>query len=129
MGCYRKGGLLSIGVSVNGKAKRLPPVGPDCSRLPSGERTTLGVRGGVSREIADFGATTPELIRMTKWLQARGVESVAVESSGVYRIAPHEVLEAAGSEILLVDTRHCPACTKKPLTRPKASRGLVLFDV
>ena len=54
------------------------------------------VSGGMSREVADFGATTPELIRMTKWLQACGVESVAMESTGVYWIAPHEVLEAAG---------------------------------
>lgn len=69
------------------------------------------VAGGVSREVADFGATIPELIRMTKWLQACGVESVAMESTGVYWIVPHEVLEAAGLEILfcwiqtLVDTR------------------------
>jgi transposase len=60
---------------------------------------------GVVREIADFGATTPELIRMRKWLEDRRVESVAMESTGVYWIAPHEVLEAAGMEILLVDTR------------------------
>src|SRR5215831_1303806 len=63
------------------------------------------VAGSISREVADFGATTPELIRMTKWLQACGVESVAMESTGVYWIAPHEVLEAAGLEVLLVDTR------------------------
>ena len=42
---------------------------------------------------------------MAKWLQHRNVESVAMESTGVYWIAPHEVLEAAGLEILLVDTR------------------------
>jgi transposase len=42
---------------------------------------------------------------MGKWLKDRGVESVAMESTGVYWIAPHEVLEAAGFEILLVDTR------------------------
>ena len=57
------------------------------------------------REIADFGATTPELIRMAKWLKERHVESVAMESTGVYWIAPHEVLEGAGFEVLLVDTR------------------------
>jgi transposase len=61
--------------------------------------------GGNGREVADFGATTPELIRMANWLQERGVESVAMESTGVYWIAPHEVLEATGLEILLVDTR------------------------
>ena len=42
---------------------------------------------------------------MAKWLQACGVKSVAMESTGVYWIAPHEVLEAAGLEVLLVDTR------------------------
>jgi transposase len=57
------------------------------------------------REITDFGATTPELIRMAEWLKQRRVESVAMESTGVYWIAPHEVLEAHGLEVLLVDTR------------------------
>jgi transposase len=42
---------------------------------------------------------------MANWLKERKVESVAMESTGVYWIAPHEVLEAAGLEILLVDTR------------------------
>jgi transposase len=60
---------------------------------------------GSGREIADFGATTPELMRLVEWLQARQVESVAMESTGVYWIAPHEVLEAQGLEVLLVDTR------------------------
>jgi transposase len=60
---------------------------------------------GGGREIADFGATTPELIRMAEWLKARQVKLVAMESTGVYWIAPHEVLEAHGLEVLLVDTR------------------------
>jgi len=60
---------------------------------------------GKAREVADFGATTPELIGMAEWLKARQVESVAMESTGVYWIAPHEILEAQGLEVLLVDTR------------------------
>ena len=60
---------------------------------------------GSGREVADFGATTWELIRMAKWLNARKVESVAMESTGVYWIAPHEVWEAEGLEVMLVDTR------------------------
>jgi transposase len=63
---------------------------------------TLDGRG---REIASFGATTPELLRLAEWLKARQVESVAMESTGVYWIAPHEVLEGHGLEVLLVDTR------------------------
>jgi len=57
------------------------------------------------REVASFGATTAELLRMAEWLKARQVESVAMESTGVYWIAPHEVLEAQGLQLLLVDTR------------------------
>lgn len=60
---------------------------------------------GSGREIASFGATTLELIRMAEWLKARHVESVAMESTGVYWIAPHEVLEGQGLQVQLVDTR------------------------
>src|ERR1700730_7035267 len=60
---------------------------------------------GSGREIASFGATTPELIDLAKWLKERQVESVAMESTGVYWIAPHEVLEGQGLQLLLVDTR------------------------
>ena len=60
---------------------------------------------GRRREIASFGATTPELLRMAEWLQARQVESVAMESTGIYWIPPHELLEAQGLQVLLVDTR------------------------
>jgi transposase len=60
---------------------------------------------GSGREVANFGATTPELIRMAQWLKERNIESVAMESTGVYWIAPHEVLEAESLEVVLVDTR------------------------
>jgi len=60
---------------------------------------------GNGREICDFGGTTSELIRMAEWLQARHVESIAMESTGVYWIAPHEILEAHGMKVLLADTR------------------------
>jgi len=62
-------------------------------------------RDGSGREIASFGATTAELLRLAEWLKARQVESVAMESTGVYWIAPHEVLEAQALQVLLVDTR------------------------
>ena len=59
---------------------------------------------GSGREVADFGATTAELVRMAEWLKERKIESVAMESTGIYWIAPHEVLEKY-CEVLLVDTR------------------------
>jgi transposase len=62
-------------------------------------------REGEGREVEVFGATTGELERMAGWLLERGVESVALESTGVYWIPVHEVLEGQGLEVLLVDAR------------------------
>ena len=62
-------------------------------------------RDGAGRETAVFGATTPELEKMVSWLKERKVESVAMEGTGVYWIAPHELLERHGLEVVLVNTR------------------------
>lgn len=60
---------------------------------------------GSRREVEEFGATTPELERLARWLQERNVASLAMESTGVYWIPPHEILERQGLEVLLVCTR------------------------
>lgn len=60
---------------------------------------------GSGREVEEFGALTPELERLAKWLKERNVESVAMESTGVYWIAPYELLERHGLEVVLVSTR------------------------
>src|SRR5260370_32198694 len=60
---------------------------------------------GQGREVQEFGATTPELEKMTAWLKERKVISVAMESTGVYWIPPQEVLERHGLEVVLVDAR------------------------
>lgn len=73
-------------------------------------------RDGVGREEERFGATTPELERMAAWLRERNVESVAMESTGVYWIAPHEVLESHGFEVLLVSTREVASVPGRPKT-------------
>jgi len=60
---------------------------------------------GTGREVEQFGATTPELEKLAQWLKHRSVESIAMESTGVYWIPPHEVLERHGFEVVLVSTR------------------------
>jgi transposase len=86
----------------------LPVVRADAAGIDIGSErhwVCASTEDGKEREIADFGATTGELMRLTEWLKARKVRSVAMESTGVYWIAPHEVMEAQGLEVLLVDTR------------------------
>jgi transposase len=55
--------------------------------------------------VRQFGTTTPELQALADWLEALGVESVAMESTGVYWIPLFELLEARGIEVVLVNVR------------------------
>jgi transposase len=58
-----------------------------------------------SYEIVAFGTTTKELYRLLKWLQERGVVSVAMESTSVYWIPLTDLLESNSIEVVLVDSR------------------------
>jgi transposase len=90
------------------KIEGLPIVLHDVAGIDLGSRShwvCAPAKDGPGREVAEFRGTTPELIRMAQWLHDRKVKSVAMESTGVYWISPHEILEAQGFEILLVDTR------------------------
>jgi len=52
-----------------------------------------------------FGTFTPDLEALADWLQACGVDTVVMESTGVYWIPLFELLESRGFEVLLVDPR------------------------
>lgn len=54
--------------------------------------------------VREFGAFTADLYRLAEWLQTCGIETVALESTGVYWIPLFQVLEARGFEVKLVDT-------------------------
>ena len=53
-----------------------------------------------------FGTFTPDLNALADWLIACGVETVAMESTGVYWIPVFEILEARGLRVFLVNARH-----------------------
>jgi transposase len=52
-----------------------------------------------------FRSFTGDLHQMADWLQAVGITTVAMESTGVYWIPAFEILEARGLEVLLVNAR------------------------
>lgn len=57
------------------------------------------------QEVRSFPTFTADLKSMIDWLKGNGIESVAMESTGVYWIVPYEMLEEAGFEVLLVNAR------------------------
>ena len=58
-----------------------------------------------SESVQRFGCYTSELRRMAEWLKACRIETVAMESTGVYWVPVFEVLEEYGFEVYLVDAR------------------------
>jgi transposase len=58
------------------------------------------------RPVREFAVYTEDLQVLADWLKACAVDTVAMESTGVYWIALYELLERSGFRVLLVNTRH-----------------------
>ena len=56
--------------------------------------------------VREFASFTAELHRLAEWLTECGVDTVAMESTGVYWIPLFELLDARGFTVLLVNARH-----------------------
>lgn len=56
--------------------------------------------------VREFGCYTGELQRLADWFEACGIETVAMESTGVYWIPVFELLESRGFDVRLVNPRH-----------------------
>jgi transposase len=56
--------------------------------------------------VREFPGFTSDLMRLTDWLAACKVDTVTMESTGVYWIALYELLAARGFTVLLVNARH-----------------------
>ena len=55
--------------------------------------------------VREFGSWTGALLRMAEWLKKCGIRTVVMQSTGVYWVAAHDVLEKAGLEVWLVNAR------------------------
>jgi transposase len=56
--------------------------------------------------VREFQSFTADLHRLADWLTACGVDTVAMESTGVYWIPLFELLDARGFTVFLVNARH-----------------------
>jgi transposase len=61
--------------------------------------------GRDEQPIREFGSWTADLERMAQWLKACGIESVVMQSTGVYWMSVYEVLQSHGFQVNLVDAR------------------------
>ena len=56
--------------------------------------------------VMEFKSFTADLHALANWLEKCGIETIAMESTGVYWIPLYELLESRGFEVKLVDARH-----------------------
>lgn len=55
--------------------------------------------------VRKFGTFTPDLYALADWLRGCRIETVAMESTGVYWIPVYEILEARGFQVQVVNAR------------------------
>src|SRR6266853_1214289 len=80
--------------------------------------------GRDAQPVQEFGSWTADLERMADWLKACGIETVVMQSTGVYWIPLFDVLEARGFKICLANARHTknlPGRKSDVLTRGEAA--------
>lgn len=71
------------------------------------EKHFVAVPEGLDDEpVRSFSGFTADLNRMADWLVSIGIQTVAMEATGVYWIPVYDILEARGLEVLLVNARH-----------------------
>jgi transposase len=56
--------------------------------------------------VREFRSFTEDLERLADWLVSCGIDTVAMESTGVYWITLFELLESRGLNVFLVNARH-----------------------
>jgi len=62
--------------------------------------------GRSAEAVRTFGSYTAALHEMALWLKECAITTIALESTGSYWIAPYQILEANGFEVVLVNSRH-----------------------
>ena len=94
--------------SKQDKAGKLPAIQANVAGIDIGSREMYvcgPAQGKGQREMRVFATTTGQIQACVAWLKQQKVQSVAMESTGVYWIPVLEIMEGSGLETLLVDTR------------------------
>lgn len=60
--------------------------------------------GRCEQSVREFKTFHPDLVELCNWLKDNNIETVAMESTGVYWIPIYELLEDSGFEVLLVNS-------------------------
>ena len=71
--------------------------------------------------VQEFGCWTADLVRMAEWLKSCGIQTVVMQSTGVYWIGVYDVLEKAGLKVWLTNARETKTCRDARATYKRAN--------
>ena len=78
--------------------------------------TALQLPGQDLIEVRSFGACTKDLEALADWFRLNAVDTVAMESTGIYWIPLYDLLQSKGFKVLLVDPRQIQRVPGRPKT-------------
>jgi len=81
--------------------------------------TAQRIHGSVPARVRRFGTCTADLHDLADWLKKVGVDTVAMEATGVYWIPVYDLLESEGLRVLLVDPHQIRNAPGRPKTDVK----------
>jgi len=86
----------------------LPSINPHAAGLDIGSEEIWACvpEDRDAQPVRPFGTFTPDLYALADWLATCRIETVAMESTGVYWIPIYEILEARGFRVCLVNAHH-----------------------
>ena len=89
-------------------SSQLEPINANAAGIDIGSQThwVCVPADRATENVRSFGSFTTDLYALADWLQACQVETVAMESTGVYWIALFQILETRGFEVKLVNAHH-----------------------
>jgi transposase len=93
----------------HGKLDRtLPTLKPNAAGIDMGATEAVAAvpADRDTESVRTFATFTPDLNGLADWLQRCGIDTVAMESTGVYWIPLFQILEARGIEVCLVNAQH-----------------------
>ena len=81
----------------------VPVINAHAAGIDVGSRFHVVAVGQTKADVAQFGVTTPDLHDLAKFLQSRGVKSVALESTAYYWIPLFWMLQSYGFEVIVIN--------------------------
>ena len=98
-------------------SRAMPLVHPNAAAIDIGATMHMAAVSAdrTPEPVRSFGTFTADLHRLVDWFTECGVETVVMESTGVYWIPIFELLDASGFAVFLVNARMPSTCLD---TRP-----------